>query len=87
MIRNKEIINGDKDWFICLCKNEPHLDGFFTCLSDGSITPPTLNGDWQGLYYVCGKCSRIVNQDTLEVVGVCSEQVAFSNANYNWDLY
>jgi hypothetical protein len=87
MMKSKEIINGDSDWFVCLCKNEAHYDGFFTCLDDGSLTPPTLQGEWKGVYYVCMRCFRIIDQQTLEVAGVCSEQVAYANCNYDWNLY
>ncbi len=87
MTTNYGFIDGDTDWFICKCKNEAHYDGFYSCLSDGSITPPTLLGEWDGVLYLCMKCQRIINGQTLEVVGVCGEQVAYQNANFDWDTY
>ena len=80
-------INGTKDWFICNCGNEPDNDGFFSCLSTGEIVSPTLNGEWEGSLYLCERCNRIINGETLEVVGICSEQVAFSNSKFDWNEY
>lgn len=82
-----EYIDGTTDWFICTCGNQPNSDGFYSCTHDGTIVSPTLNGDWNGETYVCERCSRIIDGNTLKVVGVCSEQVAHANANFDWDTY
>jgi hypothetical protein len=44
-------------------------DGFFPCDSEGEEVEPTLE-EWTSNWYVCARCGRIINQDTLEVVGV-----------------
>ncbi len=59
---------GSADAWICLCGNQPHEDGFFPCDQAGNEVEPTLGGVWENLY-VCARCGRIINQDTLEVVG------------------
>jgi hypothetical protein len=46
---------------------------------------PTLNGEWGGALYVCLRCGRYFDQNTLEVVGVIGEQVAYLNDKYDWD--
>jgi hypothetical protein len=80
-----EWIGGTSDWFQCLCGNEPHTDGFFSCEIWGEIVSPTPS--WTNDHYVCGRCSRIIIGETLLVVGVCSEEVAKQNANFDWDKY
>lgn len=82
-----EYIGGTTDWFQCLCGNQPNYDGFYSCLSDGSIVSPTQDGEWEGSLYLCERCQRIINGDTLEVVGVCGEAVAYANAKFDWDKY
>ena len=82
-----EYIGGTTDWFECLCGNQPNYDGFYSCLSTGEIVSPTLNGEWDGTAYLCERCSRIINGDTLEVIGVCSEQIAFRNSQFDWNSY
>jgi len=86
-MKTREVIDGDIHWFICRCGNEPYFDGFYSCSKDGEIVSPIINGDWDGLLYVCYRCGRIINQDTLEVVGVTGEKAAFHNANYDWENY
>ena len=58
----------DADAWVCHCGNMPHTDGFYPCDKDGHEVEPNLGGDWQNLY-VCASCGRIIDQDTLEVVG------------------
>jgi hypothetical protein len=61
------------DWLVCQCGNEPHLDGFYTCLSDGRPAEPVLDGLWQGHLYICAKCYSIYDIDTLDEVGKGNE--------------
>jgi hypothetical protein len=82
-----ERLDGDTEWVICRCGNEAHLDGFYTCAEDGRIVPPVLDGEWNEVLYLCMRCGRYFDQNTLEVVGVISEQVAYINANYDWDSH
>ena len=58
---------GDDEW-LCICGNRPISDGFFTCDSEGNEVEPTPK-DWTTNWYVCGRCGRIIDQNTLEVVG------------------
>ena len=53
-----------KDWK-CICGNVPHDAGYFSCDDAGARLE---NGKEQGLY-LCGKCGRIINGETGEVVG------------------
>ena len=63
----------DKDAWKCLCGNTPSGDGFFPCNSKGEEVEPT-HKEWTTGCYVCNKCGRIINQDTLEVVGQRDEK-------------
>jgi hypothetical protein len=51
--------------WICLCGNRPDSDSFFPCDKDGNEMEPAEG--WAGLY-VCARCGRIIDQDSLEVV-------------------
>lgn len=57
----------DPDAWICICGNEPSEDGFYPCDEKGNLVEPTKE-DWNGELYICWKCKRIINQETLEVV-------------------
>ena len=59
----------DKDAWVCICGNMPPTDGFYPCDEQGNVVEPTIDGPWDGVRYVCNRCGRIINQDTLEVVG------------------
>lgn len=61
------------DWFVCQCGNEPYLDGFFPCLTDGTPVEPVIDGNWDGVLYVCAKCYAIYDQDTFDQVGEASQ--------------
>lgn len=60
------------DWLVCKCGNEPHKDGFYTCLVNGEIVEPVLDGPWDGTLYLCAKCDAIYNIDTFDQVGVAT---------------
>ena len=59
--------NNAEAW-ICICGNTPDSDGFFPCDTNGNEMLPTLDSGWSGIY-ICVRCGRIINQDTLEIVG------------------
>ena len=59
--------NNAEAW-ICICGNTPDSDGFFPCDTNGNEMQPTLDSGWSGIY-ICARCGRVINQDTLEVVG------------------
>lgn len=69
MVKTSEKIShevGSEDAWICLCGNVPSDDGFYPCDRKGNEMEPVQG--WENLY-VCLSCGRIINQDTLEVVG------------------
>ena len=87
MTTTTQFIDGTTDWFICSCGNQPDADGFYSCLADGTIVSPTLNGEWDGTFYICESCQRIINGATLAVVGSARKSVAYRNAEFDWDTY
>ena len=58
----------DKDAWLCVCKNTPCGDGFYPCDFDGKLVEPT-EAEWKSGLYVCFACGRMINPDTLKVVG------------------
>lgn len=61
-----------EDAWVCVCGNTPADDGFYPCSQKGIVVEPVIGGDWENLY-ICFGCGRIINQDTLEVVGQKTE--------------
>jgi hypothetical protein len=59
---------GNPEAWICVCRNRPHLDGFYPCNFEGEEVEPT-GLEWKSGLYVCAACGRIINPKTLEVVG------------------
>jgi hypothetical protein len=57
---------GDDEAWTCLCGNEPSEDGFYPCDEKGDEVEPVAG--WSGLY-VCLRCGRIIDPDSLRVVG------------------
>jgi hypothetical protein len=55
----------DEAW-VCLCGNDPTSDGFYPCDEKGNEIE--TGRDWNKLY-VCARCGRIIQQDSLEIVG------------------
>jgi hypothetical protein len=62
----------DRDAWICICGNYPSGDGFYTCDKNGNEVEPTAK-EWTSGLYVCGQCGRMIDPDTLAVVGRKSE--------------
>ena len=62
---------GNHEAWECICGNEPADDGFYPCDEKGKKVEPTEAG-WKTNFYVCDRCSRIINGDTLEVKGFAS---------------
>ena len=58
------------DAWICLCGNRPDLQGFFPCDAKGRAEPEP--DEW--ILFVCDRCGRIIDAETLEVVGLASER-------------
>lgn len=61
-------IEGSTDW-ICVCGNTANHSGFFACNKQGNEMEPLIGSDWPNLY-VCAGCGRIIQLETLEVVGL-----------------
>jgi len=57
---------GSQEW-VCLCGNTAADHGFYPCDSKGREIEP--DDRWDGKLYVCARCNRIIDQETLEVVG------------------
>src|SRR5882724_425750 len=69
-LMEKETISreaNDKDAWICVCGNTPCSDGFYPCNEKGVEVEPDAR--WTTNCYVCAKCGRIINFETLEVAG------------------
>ena len=60
--------SGNEEAWICICGNQPPGDGFFPCDETGNEVEPIVGSDWENLY-VCARCGRIIDMNTLEVVG------------------
>ena len=63
--------DGVEDAWVCPCGNTACSDGFYPAVAVGDTfetVTPDVDGTWKGVLYQCGRCARVVNQDTLEVV-------------------
>lgn len=67
---------GDDAW-ICICGNDTS-GGFYPCNRDGKQVDPSPE-DWKEALYVCMDCGRIIEQDTLKVVGVDREGLRYED--------
>jgi hypothetical protein len=66
---HKEFITheiNDHDAWHCICGNTPVSDGFYSCDEAGNEMEP-VDG-WKNLY-VCNRCGRIIQRDSLQVIG------------------
>lgn len=82
-IAREYIIEESMDWWICRCGNKPNHEGFYSCSEIGERCEPSI-GEWDGKHWLCERCYRIINGDTLEVVGTCSQDVFNKNEEYRW---
>ena len=57
---------GNDEAWICICKNTTNAQWFYPCDKEGNQMEPVAG--WPDLY-VCDRCGRIIDQNTLEVVG------------------
>jgi len=75
--------------WVCRCGNTPEHDGFHTSSSEGLAQSPYIEGPWDDIHWLCGRCFRIIDGNTLEVKGVASEANAFESVklwreNLDW---
>ncbi len=57
----------DDGAWVCLCQNEPADEGFYPVNRQNVIVDPVAEL-WDCTNYVCSRCGRIINMNTLEVV-------------------
>ncbi len=57
--------SGNEEGWVCVCNNTPSTGGFFPCDLKGNEIEPVKG--WNRLY-VCDRCGRIIEQDTLKIV-------------------
>lgn len=57
------------DSWLCLCGNQPFLDGFSPCDSAGHEVEPT-DADWREPLWLCSGCLAIIDQRSGQRVGV-----------------
>jgi hypothetical protein len=53
---------------MCVCGNIPESAGFTACDGQGNQIEPGRYNGWASLY-ICDNCGRIINENTLEVIG------------------
>lgn len=74
---------GYADALRCPCGNATHLDGFATCLPDGTSVEPTADGPWDGHSVVCCACGRILRSEdgrtVAPVIGRATEAATAAN--------
>ena len=69
----------------CRCEHDHEGDGFAPCNESGEIVPPELGPRWDGHTYVCLGCWRMIDADTLEVVGWASHDAIHRNLDCSWE--
>ena len=67
----------------CRCGNKSNSDGFETCSEFGVLVPSEL-GLWDGVLWACIRCWRVINGDTLEVLGFADESAVYTNLEFQW---
>jgi len=58
-----------RETWICVCGNTVKVKGFSPCDSEGEVVEPTPD-DWVTGWFVCEQCGRMIDQHTLDVVGL-----------------
>ena len=66
---------GNPEAWVCLCGNTPLEEGFYPCNREGQLVEPTPE-EWTTHWYVCARCGRMIDQRSLEVVGMRRDIVA-----------
>lgn len=57
---------GNNEAWTCICRNQPSEEDFFPCDEKGNEMEPVAG--WGGLY-VCARCGRMIDPESLRVVG------------------
>jgi hypothetical protein len=81
MTRERVFIDGATgkvaDWTVCLCGNEPHIEGFYPCLPTGEVVEP--DHQWVQTLYYCERCHRIIDMITGTVSGQADDEIVEAN--------
>lgn len=77
----------DESWWICLCGNEPHKEGFYTCDANGFITSPTADGRWDGKSFICYNCGRVFDGDSGVVSKKANRLALRHNQHFDFETY
>lgn len=56
-----------KNCWLCWCGNSSRKKGFYPVNAEGNYQRDLLG---RGRYYACSQCGRIIEPETLEIVGV-----------------
>ena len=67
----------------CRCGNTERYEGFACCDDQGLVVERAL-GPWDGRTSICLRCCRIINGDTLEIIGTADQTIADTNDEYRW---
>lgn len=67
----------------CRCGNTHDWEGFDTCDELGGVVESVL-GPWDGSVHLCNRCYRVINGDTLEILGSAAESIIEANEEYRW---
>jgi hypothetical protein len=70
-----EHVKLDHDFIICICGNEPYINGFYPCLDNGLVVEPIVGGEWNEQLYYCEQCHRIIDTTTGDVAGVAGNEI------------
>ena len=77
------ILEISEDKWECRCGNTHESEGFGPCDEFGKEVPAEL-GPWDGALYVCTRCWRVINGDTLEILRHAEATVIDKNLEYRW---
>jgi hypothetical protein len=67
--RQKDGFAPSSDEMTCVCGNTPAEQGFMPCLRNGHLVEPTPEAWVDGNLYRCDRCGRIIDGQTLQVMG------------------
>ena len=77
------ILEISEDEWECRCGNTHYSEGFEPCDEFGEEVTAEL-GPWDGALYVCTRCWRVINGNTLEVLRHAEAAVIEKNTEYRW---
>ncbi len=69
----------------CRCGNSTNAEGFDACNEFGKLIPAEL-GPWDGALQVCIRCWRIIDGNTLQVLGFAETSTIAANTDLYWGI-